>query len=36
MPLFNRAKKQRGDTPDNGQENGERKKEKGGWRRPAS
>jgi hypothetical protein len=36
MPLFNRTKKQRGDTPDNGQENGERKKEKAGWRKPAS
>lgn len=36
MPLFNRVKKQRGDTADNAQENGEPKKEKGGWRRPAS
>jgi len=36
MPLFNRTKKQRGDTSDNGQENGERKKEKGSWRRPAN
>ncbi|KAG2115514.1 ligand-effect modulator 3 family [Suillus clintonianus] len=36
MPLFNRAKK-RGDTSDNGQDqNGERKKEKGGWRKPAN
>ncbi|KAG0705328.1 ligand-effect modulator 3 family [Suillus ampliporus] len=37
MPLFSRAKKQRGDTSDNGQDqNGERKKEKGGWRKPAN
>ncbi|KAG1748963.1 ligand-effect modulator 3 family [Suillus paluster] len=36
MPLFSRAKKQRGDS-DNGQDqNGQPKKEKGGWRRPAN